>query len=117
MFTIKCDNYKLYDSRDDDLIIESPNVKLEVNTVGGASFKIYDDHPHYGRLKHLKSIFEIADDFGVIFRGRMTNNTLDFYNGKAIDLEGLMAFFNDSIARPFVFPDDFLEDEGYKDAA
>ena len=113
MYQIKCDDFYLYDYRMPDLIVTDPKVKMAVNTVGEASFVIHSNHPYYSKLKMLKSIFEISDDIGVIFRGRMTNNSQDFHNSKAVDLEGLMAFFNDSIVRPFKFPEDFKEDPAY----
>lgn len=112
-YQIKCDDYPILDLRDDRFIVVNPKCKVEDNTVGEASFTIYKTHPYYGVMKKLKSIFEISDEFGVIFRGRMTNDTIDFENGKAVDLEGVMAFFNDSIVAPYTFPDDFLEDEEY----
>lgn len=117
MYRLSCDGYPLLDLRDNDLIVVDPKVKLEVNTVGEGSFTIYNEHPYYGRLEKLKSIFEVSDEIGVIFRGRMTGNTIDFDNGKAVDLEGVMAFFNDSVIRPFNFPDDFREDASYIAAA
>lgn len=117
IYSIKCDDYPLYDPREDNLIVESPKVNLEVNTVGEGSFTIYENHPYYGKLKKLKSVFEVSDEIGVIFRGRMTNNSYDFYNSKFVDLEGAMAYFNDSKVRPYVFPDDFIEDAGYITAA
>lgn len=113
MYQIKCDGYVLYDPRDDDLIVNSPKCKLEVNTVGEASFSIYATHKYYGHLQKLKSVFEILQDGNTIFRGRMTDDTRDFNNIKAVDLEGIMAYFNDSIIRPFKFPEDFLEDAAY----
>ena len=61
MYQIKCDDYHLYDYRLPDLIVTDPKVKIAVNTVGEASFTIYKKHPHYGKLKKLKSIFEISD--------------------------------------------------------
>lgn len=113
MYQLKCDGYPLLDWRDNDLILANPKVKLEVNTVGEGSFTIYKNHPYYSKLKKLKSVFEVSDEIGVIFRGRMTGNTVDFDNGKAVDLEGVMAFFNDSIIRPFNFPGDFAENADY----
>lgn len=117
MYTITVDGYVLYDPRDDELIVESPKVNLEVNTVGDCSFVIHANHPYYGTMKHLKSVFEVSDDIGVIFRGRMTGNSYDFNNSKYVDLEGLMGCFNDTIVRPFAFPDDFLENAAYNTAA
>ena len=117
MYYVTCDGFPLLDWRDDDLILTSPRVKLEVNTVGEGSFTIYKTHPHYDKLKKLKSVFEVSDENGVIFRGRATGDTVDFDQGLAVDLEGAMAFFNDSVVRPFHLPDDFSENADYIAAA
>lgn len=113
MYQISCDGYILYDARDDALIVDSPKCKLEVNTVGEASFSIYSNHPYYGHLQKLRSIFEIRQNNNVIFRGRMTDDSKDFNKVKVVDLEGAMAYFNDSVIRPFNFPEDFLDNEDY----
>lgn len=117
MYQIKCDNYILYDPRDADLILDKPKCKLEVNTVGEASFTMYASHPYYSKLRKLRSVFEILQDGNVIFRGRMTEDSRDFDNIKVVDLEGAGAYFNDSIIRPFKFPDDFMSDSAYIQAA
>ncbi len=116
MYRMTCDGLPLLDARDDSLKLTSPKIKLEVNTVGEGSFKIYQNHPHYNALKILKSVFEVSDEHGAVFRGRMTEHTKDIHNGKAVDLEGAMSYFNDSVVRPYTFPDDFLEDAEYKAA-
>ena len=113
MYQILCDGFVLYDTRDDSLIVSNPKCKLEVNTVGEASFSIYSNHPYYSMLQKLRSVFEIKQDNDVIFRGRMTDDSKDFYNMKTVDIEGAMAYFNDSVIRPFSFPEDFLEDADY----
>ena len=117
MYYVTCDGYPLLDWRDDDLILTSPRVKLEANTVGEGSFTIYKNHPHYDKLKKLKSVFEVSDENGVIFRGRATGDTIDFDHGMAVDLEGAMAIFNDSVVRPFHLPDDFVDNADYIAAA
>lgn len=117
MYTMTCDGYPLLDTRDDKYVLGSPRVKNEVNTVGEGSFKIYFNHPNIDTLKPLLSLFEVKDDFGVIFRGRMTEDTKDIDNGIDVDLEGVMSYFNDSVIRPYVFPDDFKEDAEYQAAA
>lgn len=116
-YRIKCDGHALLDLRDDDLIVANPVVSLESNTVGVGSFTIYKNHPNFGVMHHMKSIFEVRDDVGAIFRGRMTDDTVDFDYGRAVELEGVGAFFNDSIVRPYKFPDDFLDDDRYIAAA
>lgn len=117
MYQIKCDNYVLYDPRDGDLIVNKPKCKLEVNSVGSASFTIYNTHPYYGNMAKMKSVFEILQDGRPIFRGRMTDDSKDFDNIKAVELEGIMACFNDSIIRPFSFPESFEGNSDYKAAA
>ncbi len=117
MYTIKCDGFPLLDIRDDDFMLINPKVTVETNTVGSGSFTIYKNHPNFDKLQRLKSVFEVRDEIGVIFRGRMTNDSIDFDNGKAVDLEGSMAYFNDSIVRPYDFPNDFVNDAEYNAAA
>ena len=117
MYQVKVDGYPLLDLRDENLILFNPKVKMEVNTVGEGSFTIFKKHPYYDKIKRFKSIIEVRDEIGAIFRGKMTDDSIDFDNGKAIDLEGLMAFFNDSIIAPYNFPEDFLEDADYITAA
>lgn len=116
-YQIKCDDFPIYDQRDDALTVSSPSVTLEINTVGGCTFTIHKNHPYYDKLMLKKSVFEVSDDIGVIFRGRMTENSADFYNSKSVDLEGAMAYFNDSVIRPFSFPEDFTENTEYVAAA
>lgn len=117
MYRITCDGYPLYDPRDDALVVGQPKVTMADNAVGEGSFVIHRNHPYYGKLKLMKSIFEVSDDIGVIFRGRMTSQSVEFHNSKYVDLEGMMACFNDTIVRPYAFPDDFLDDADYIDAA
>ena len=117
MYQIKCDQYILYDPRHEKLKLNSPKCKLEVNTVGEASFTIYANHPYYNKMSKMRSVFEILQDGHAIFRGRMTEDSKDFNNIKVVDLEGVGAYFNDSVVRPFAFPEDFLDDTGYIAAA
>ena len=109
MYQITCDDYILYDHRDDDLVVLNPKCKLKVNTVGEGSFTILPTHPYYGKLMKLRSLFEIRQDNSPIFRGRMTGDSRDFHNRLEVDLEGVLAFTNDSIIPPFNFPEDFPE--------
>ena len=111
MYQIKCDGHVLYDPRVENLMVLNPRCKLSVNTVGEGSFTILREHPYYDKLKKLRSIFEIRQDDQVIFRGRMTNDSSDFQNKLKVDLEGVLAFTNDSIIEPFSFPGDFPEAE------
>jgi hypothetical protein len=109
MYQIRCDNYVLYDHRDDALTVLNPRCKLKVGAAGEGSFTILSTHPYYGQLKKLKSVFEYRQDGRPIFRGRMTADSRDFHNQLDVDLEGVLAFTNDSMVPPFQFPGDFPE--------
>ena len=109
MYQIRCDDYILYDPRDEDLLVLNPKCKLEVNKAGEGSFTILPTHPYYSKLKKLRSVFEIRQNGQPIFRGRMTNDSRNLYNQLAVDLEGVLAYTNDSQIAPFSFPGDFPE--------
>ena len=111
MYQIKCDDFYLYDPRDEELTVLNPKCSLKVNTVGSASFTILPTHPWYDSLQKLKSVFEICQDGQAIFRGRMTGGKRDFNNRLDVKLEGVLAYTNDSIIPPFRFPEDFPEAE------
>lgn len=107
MYQIRCDDYILYDPRDEELIVHNPKCKLGVNMVGEGSFTILANHPYYGKLKRLKSIFEIRQDDQPIFRGRMTNASRDLHNRFQVDLEGVLGFTNDTHSPPYNYPEDY----------
>lgn len=115
MYLIKCDGHLVYDPRQDQLKVLNASCNLKVNSVCGASFTILKDHPHYGKLQKLKSVIEIYQDDDVIFRGRMTNDSMDFYKQLAVDVEGVLACTNDTIIPPFNFPDGFPDAPGEGD--
>jgi len=117
MYTILCDNYPIFDPRVDELTLINPNVKLEVNKVGEASFLIYKNHPHYNTLFPLKSLITIKEENEIIFRGRITNDTTNFDGGKTVDVEGVLAYLNDTNIPPYEFPGDFIGDANYEAAS
>lgn len=115
MYTITCDGYNLLDVYDDNCFLYEPVLSLENNTVGGFSFTIYKDHPNFDKLKRIRSVFEVKNGNDCIFRGRMTGDTLNFDHGMSVDIEGAMAYFNDSVVPPFVFPEEWLDEESSYD--
>ena len=118
MFQLKCDDYILYDPRDERLIIgDDATVDLETNKAGSMSFSLYHNHPYYNYPQKLKSIFTLKESSQTIFRGIMVNDPKDWLNTKVVNLQGVLTFLNNSVIKPFVFPDDFIEDAGYISAS
>lgn len=112
MYQIFCDEYPLYDPIYEQLKVLNAKCNLKANSVCGASFTILNNHPYYGKLEKLKSVIEIRQDGGAIFRGRMTNDSRNFSKHLAVDVEGVLACTNDTIIPPFDFPNGFPDAPG-----
>lgn len=103
MYQVKCDDNTIYDLRDEDLIIISPKLQTELNKTGTFDFIIPPQNPYYSNIKKLKSIITIYQDGEEIWRGRVLNDKIDFYNRKQVECEGELSFLLDSIQRPYTF--------------
>lgn len=103
MYFIRAGDSLLYDPRVDGLKVTSPKLDLECNKAGTASFIMYPAHPLYDAVIKLKTIITIYRDKELIFRGRVLNDDVDFNRAKKLSLEGELAFFNDSVVRPYTF--------------
>ena len=108
MYQIKCDDYILFDLRDEDLIVANPKLKLETNKVGELTFIFYDKHPYFDKIKKLKSIIRVYQfktspsvDGKLIFKGRVIEDVQDFDNAKKIECESKLAMLFDSQTPPF----------------
>ena len=123
MYQIKCTNdgvdYILFDLRDEELTVENPKLKLETNKVGELTFKIYDTHPYFDKVKKLKSIIRVyqfktspAIDGRVIFKGRVIEDEQDFDNAKKIECESKLAMLIDSQTPPFALENGEFKADG-----
>ena len=119
MYQLKYKDYILHDMRlaDEKLIIRDPSVKLAVSKAGEMSFTVDAEHPYLSNLRRMSGLVELLDGTLPIYRGRITTDTKDFYGAHKIETEGIMAALNDSIIKPFSFPEDFKDDDDYKAAA
>ena len=103
MYKIKADNTLIYDSTLEDYKINKGSITLETNKSGSFNFSIYPDHFYYDRFIRLKTVITAYKDEKIAFRGRVINDTSDYWNNKALTCEGELGFFQDSIIRPFSF--------------
>lgn len=121
MYQLTYGQYILYDPRlatsEDKLLIRDPAVHLAVGKAGDMSFTLQPDHPYLGNLQRMCGVVALLDGSTPIYRGRITKDTKDFYGAHKIETEGMLACLNDSIIKPFAYPDDFAEDAGYQSAA
>lgn len=100
-YRITCDDNLIMDTRVQDATVIQPKFVLETNSSGTLTFDITPDHPCYDRIEKLKSVIILYDGDEVIFRGRVIEDTSDFFNIKSIVCEGEMAFLLDSVVRPY----------------
>lgn len=103
MYFVKLDGQTFYDPRLEDYKIFNPKLKLEVNKAGGFDFTVYPSHPMFARIFKLKSIIEVYQDNTLLFRGRVLDDELAFDKAKKIICEGELAYFNDTILRPYEY--------------
>lgn len=111
MYRVYCDGQLLYHSKLENLQILHPSVELEQNKSGSFSFTLPANHPRYGVTRRMKSIITLYQQDYMMFRGRILDESINWYNRKTISCEGDLAFLLDSILRPFAYsgtPAEFL---------
>jgi hypothetical protein len=89
------------DSAGTDIL--TPKLKLDVNGAGSLSFVMPPGNLLYNSVKKLKSIITVEEDGDIIFRGRVMDDTRDFYNQKSVYCEGDRSFLLDSLKRPYSY--------------
>lgn len=117
MYKVNFRGFPLHDPRSDTLQIREPDLHLSVGEAGEMSFTIDNDHPNADKLTRMSGVLEVLAGPTRIFRGRIRKDIQDFNLSRSVEAEGLLACLNDSYIPPFNFPDDFLEDPDYQEAA
>lgn len=103
IYRVFADNNTIYDSRLSDLGMLQDTLELELNKAGSFNFTLPTSHPYRNSLKKLSSIVSVYRNNRILFRGRVLNSSYNFYNDVSFECEGELAFFNDSIQRPYDF--------------
>ena len=105
MYIIYCDNEILYNPAisNDDYLVINPKLTLELGKSGNLKFTVPPTNQTYNSIQKLKSIIRVFDDDLEIFRGRVIEDDIDFYNCKSVYCEGILSYFIDSIVRPYSY--------------
>lgn len=80
--------------------ITSGKITKELNKAGSLEFIIPPTNPMYSGFSKLKSIITVEDYGEEIWRGRVLDETIDFYKNKKVLCEGELAFLNDVLIQP-----------------
>lgn len=105
MYTIYNDGQLLFSTAgtDDEHIILSPKLSLDVNGAGSLEFVMPPGHAQYDSIRKLKGIITVKQDDKTIFRGRAMEDEKDFYNQKNVYCEGDRSFLMDSQCAPYSY--------------
>ena len=103
MYRIFADDTLIYDSTIEDYKLGKGVVSLETNKSGSFVFSIYPEHFFYDNFIKLKTIITVYKRGKIVFKGRILNEVIDYWNNKVITCEGELGFLQDSIIRPFTF--------------
>lgn len=106
IWTIYSDDTLLYDPRlaEHGYMLTAATLSEELNTTGSLSFTLPQTNPAYNVPQKLSSIITVYRDGALYWRGRVINESVDFYKNRTIKCEGELAYLIDSIQRPFAFP-------------
>lgn len=100
MYRIKCDGKTLHDTRDEEYMLLSPKITLELNKTGNLDFGILPTHPEIESIRKMRSQIMVYDDDELLYIGRPVTNESDFYNHGQVSCEGELAILLDSVQRP-----------------
>lgn len=103
MYKIFADKTLIYDSTLEDYAIGKGEVTLELDNAGSFVFSLFPDHPYYDNFVKLKTVVTVYKSGRIVFRGRVLDEAVDYWNAKTFTCEGELNFLQDSIARPFGF--------------
>lgn len=103
MIIINNGDRQIYNPQNPNLRLINPKLTLEDSAAGSLSFKIYDSNLNYSTIKKLYPVVSVVRNGKTIFKGRVISDKKDFYNGKTVEVEGKLAFLNDSYMEPFSF--------------
>ena len=105
MIQVYADDFLAYDSRLDDRRLLALDITTGVNKSGTATLQMPPDHPAYEKFISYRTAVAIYQDGALRFRGRSINATDDLYKRRTITCEGERGFFQDGVARPYLYQD------------
>lgn len=103
MYKIYANNELLYDPEfsDQGYAVSAPELTLELNQPGTLTFSVPPDNPLYNSLATRSTYIRVVDDQTEIFYGRIIDTQKNFDLTITVQAEGALAFFADSICRPY----------------
>lgn len=99
MFSVYANGQLIYFPLEEDLVINSPKLNLEMGKAGSFQFGLPPTHRYYNLLQNLKTIITVEYDGVEIFRGRVLTMNRGFNNIRQVVCEGDLAYLVDSVQK------------------
>lgn len=99
MFYIYAGGESIYKPLDDQLVLFSPKLTLEIGKAGSLEFDIPPQNPYYDRMSQLSTEVSVDMDNDEIFHGRVLSNERGFNNVRHIYCEGDLSYLVDSVQK------------------
>lgn len=99
MFYIYAGGESIYKPLDDQLVLFSPKLTLEIGKAGSLEFDIPPQNPYYDRMNQLSTEVSVDMDNDEIFHGRVLSNERGFNNVRHIYCEGDLSYLVDSVQK------------------
>lgn len=93
-----------------DSALLNPSLQTELNSAGSFNFTLPPDHPAYDDVNLLTTMIEVYEDGDLIFFGRPSEISIDWFNQKKVVCEGALAYLNDTVLRPHIFEGALISD-------
>lgn len=103
MFEIYVDDDLLYSPvlAGDGYAVTAAEITVEIGGAGMASIDLPPTNPLYSSIKKMRSIVRFVQDGAEIFRGRVLQDSKDFFKIKHLSIEGELAFLIDYVMPPY----------------
>lgn len=106
MIQIYTDGALAYDSRLEEYDLLGLKTNEGLNKGGTLEITMPPSHPAYEKFISYKTIVELYRDGLLRFRGRALFPADDFYKQRTVQCEGELCFFQDAVARPYLYQAD-----------
>ena len=103
MYRIYADDALIYDSTLEDYRIGKGSITKEAGKSGSFVFSLYPEHFFYDNFVQMRTVIKVMKDDAIVFRGRVLDDTVDYWRQKTCTCEGELGFLQDSIIRPYSF--------------
>ena len=103
IYRVLLDGSDVLDYKNPEYTLLSPFLQMEINTAGSFEFLLPSNHPFYGELNPITSTVEVYEDEELLWYGRPVEIRTDYFKQKKVYCEGALAFFNNSVQRPYEY--------------